>query len=202
MLVHNAADEEERPSTPKAQENMQEQNTGFNTTAASLELVIEKAPVPTEKPQSDELRISFDSIALELCARRVAAESGDVRKSLEACRLAAQAAVQQVRVQELCLNVCAGNVHAHSKKLIAWQLLKVLILTLYGVQFKEAAAAQGGNNQTANTCAVKIGHVSKTLALLFAPKNLKKLQELPLHQVHLRIIKISIEYIYILLMEA
>jgi hypothetical protein len=121
MYAHaNAADEEERPSTPKAQENLQQQNqvpAHGNNNAASLELATGKAAFPTEKLlcteellcteklQCDELRISFDSVALELCARRVAAESGDVRKSLEACRLAAQTAAQQVCMQGCCVYV-------------------------------------------------------------------------------------------------
>ena len=40
--------------------------------------------------------IKFDLAALDLCARRIAAESGDTRKAMEACREAAKAAVRSV----------------------------------------------------------------------------------------------------------
>ena len=84
------------------------------------------------------VRISVDSPALELCARRVSAESGDVRKALEACRLACQAA--------------------------------------------SAQAYSAGPIVPGQVAQVKISHMVKVLNQLFAPKSVRALKELPLHQ--------------------
>ena len=57
------------------------------------------APAPSSQdavlaiPGADP-EIKFDLAALDLCARRVAAESGDTRKAMEACREAAKAVVR------------------------------------------------------------------------------------------------------------
>lgn len=84
-------------STIEAQENQEEQNSAAASTPHQDDTTTAVKSVENAAPAvSEELRVCFDSVALELCARRVAAESGDVRKSLEACRLAAQAAIQQV----------------------------------------------------------------------------------------------------------
>ena len=60
------------------------------------------APAPASPSSQDAVlaipgadpEIKFDLAALDLCARRVAAESGDTRKAMEACREAAKAVVR------------------------------------------------------------------------------------------------------------
>ena len=92
------AQDDSPKSTDEAQENKEEKNTAAQSTS-NQEDNTSTATTPAKhatSPVCDDIRVSFEPVALELCARRVAAESGDVRKSLEACRLAAQAAVQQV----------------------------------------------------------------------------------------------------------
>lgn len=95
------------------------------------------AQTPPSSPSSGA-RLSCDSTALELCARRVSAESGDVRKALEACRLACQAAASQ--------------------------------------------AYSAGPVTPGQIVPVKMPHMLKVLAQLFAPQNARAIRELPLHQ--------------------
>jgi cell division control protein 6 len=54
-----------------------------------------KAPTTLDtEVENANPQIKFDLAALDLCARRIAAESGDTRKAMEACREAAKAVVR------------------------------------------------------------------------------------------------------------
>ena len=54
-----------------------------------------KAPTTLDtEGENANPQIKFDLAALDLCARRIAAESGDTRKAMEACREAAKAVVR------------------------------------------------------------------------------------------------------------
>jgi Cdc6-like AAA superfamily ATPase len=83
------------PAPALAPEHSSDGPVNVNTCRMDEPTLLSAVEEPASRPDQGKAMVRFESTALQLCARRTAAESGDVRKALEACRAAAREAVLQ-----------------------------------------------------------------------------------------------------------
>jgi cell division control protein 6 len=83
--------------------------------------------IPETLTAPSETLIKFDLAALDLCARRISAESGDTRKAMEACREAAKAAVRAAAAASSAAQSGGGGVVSVGMGVMAKTLSRLLV---------------------------------------------------------------------------